>query len=87
YVISEQGATLAATLKDSDPNARHYGMIFLRANATPQYVANESARLAKLVSSGSVSAKKLDELVVRQNILLAFNAADGGVAAASKEEL
>jgi len=82
-LLSEEGATLAANLMDSDNNARHYGRIFEKALDSPEFAANESARLAKLIKSGTVSSKQLDDLVVRQNILTAFYT----VPPAAKEEL
>lgn len=72
-VLSEEGATLSANLIDYDYNARHYGRVFEKGLGTPDFAATESARLAKLISSGTVSSKELDDLVIRQNILTAFS--------------
>ncbi|GJJ75886.1 protein disulfide-isomerase A6 [Entomortierella parvispora] len=82
-ILSEQGANLAAHLMDSDKNARHYGRIFQKALDTPDFALNESARLSKLIKSGTVSSNQLDDLVIRQNILTSFHATP----AAAKEEL
>ncbi|KAG0332592.1 hypothetical protein BG000_009893 [Podila horticola] len=62
--LSEEGVKLA--------DAKYYSRFFQKAATVPNYVANESARIAKIIKSRSVSKARLDEFSIRHNILAAF---------------
>ncbi|KAF9382801.1 hypothetical protein CPB97_006932 [Podila verticillata] len=70
--VSEEGIKVAGELQDNNASAKHYMRVFEEAAASPKFVASESARLAKISESGTLSAATADDLSIRQNILAAF---------------
>ncbi|KAG0028482.1 hypothetical protein BGZ82_008423 [Podila clonocystis] len=70
--VSEEAIQTAGELKDTNASAKHYVRVFEKAAATPEFVTTESARLAKIADSETLSAAKADDFAVRQNILAAF---------------
>lgn len=73
-LIAKAKTVVAALTGD----AAKSGTVYLRtmekvAAEGAAYVASETARLAKLIDSPSTAAAKVDEFIVRRNILAAFN--------------
>ncbi|KAF9387038.1 hypothetical protein CPB97_003035 [Podila verticillata] len=69
--LSEEGVKLAESLSKTHESAKYYSRFFQKA-VVPNYVANESARIAKIIKSRSVNRARLDEFSIRANILAAF---------------
>ncbi|KAG0031740.1 hypothetical protein BGZ81_000681 [Podila clonocystis] len=70
--LSEEGVKLAESLSKTHESAKYYSRFFQKAVTVPNYVANESARIAKIIKSQSVNKARLDEFSIRHNILAAF---------------
>ncbi|KAF9424453.1 hypothetical protein BGZ94_008049 [Podila epigama] len=70
--IAVEGAALAESLTEKHSSAKFYARFFTKAVATPDYIATESARIAKIIKSRSVNRARLDDFSIRQNILAAF---------------
>lgn len=70
--MSEEGIKVAGELGGKSATAKHYMRVFEKAAASPEFVATELARLAKISESGTLSAAKVDDFSIRQNILAAF---------------
>ncbi|KAG0327329.1 hypothetical protein BG004_002787 [Podila humilis] len=75
--ISEEGVALAEKLSTTKDSAKYYARFFQKAVTIPNYIANESARIAKVIKSQNVNKLRLDEFSIRQNILAAFVVSDG----------
>ncbi|KAF9910942.1 hypothetical protein EC991_005116 [Linnemannia zychae] len=71
-VLIEEGLKKANELSSTDKNAVHYVRVFEKTRESPDFIANESARLAKIIQSGTITPVKLDEFSVRHNIISAF---------------
>ncbi|KAG0213020.1 hypothetical protein BGX33_003207 [Mortierella sp. NVP41] len=66
------GLKAANEYESTDKNAKHYARVFEKTAESPDFIATESARLAKIIESGTISAAKMDEFSIRHNIISAF---------------
>ncbi|KAI5283489.1 Protein disulfide-isomerase-like 2-2 [Ascosphaera aggregata] len=69
--VTEQLKQKAEGLKENK-YAAYYVRIAEKLNANEGYVDKETARLDKVIDKGGVSAEKMDDLVMRRNILRKF---------------
>ncbi|KAF9972872.1 hypothetical protein BGZ73_003939 [Actinomortierella ambigua] len=70
----------------TNASAKYYVRFFEKVHASPDYTAKEVARLDGLIKKGAMNQAKLDEFVIRKNILTQF-ASSTPEAAATHEEL
>ncbi|KAG0372765.1 hypothetical protein BGX24_012606, partial [Mortierella sp. AD032] len=71
-VLLQDGLKKANDLLTTDKNAKHYVRVFEKTQESPDFIASESARLAKIIQSGTMTPTKLDEFSIRHNIISAF---------------
>jgi len=81
FVTEFKGATdkaevatraVAAANALATPAAKFYARVFEATAADASFVATELTRVERLLSSSSLSAKKVDEFTIRANILKSF---------------
>lgn len=81
FVTEFKGATdkaevatraVAAANALATPAAKFYARVFEATVADASFVATELTRIERLLSSSSLSAKKIDEFTIRVNILKSF---------------
>ncbi|KAF9897919.1 hypothetical protein BX616_004760, partial [Lobosporangium transversale] len=74
--ISEQAIKLAeklgATGDKKDLSAKYYSRFFEKALATANYAETEAARLYKIIKNKSVNRNRLDDFIIRHNIISLF---------------
>ncbi|KAG0274988.1 hypothetical protein BGZ95_009283 [Linnemannia exigua] len=70
--LLQDGLKKANEMLATNKNAKHYVRVFEKTQESPDFIANESARLAKIIQSGTMTPAKLDEFSIRHNIISAF---------------
>ncbi|KAF9158370.1 hypothetical protein DFQ26_007728 [Actinomortierella ambigua] len=76
---------LKAATASAAESAKYYARFFDKVHASPEYAAKEVARLEKLIIAATMSQAKLDEFVIRKNVLIQFNPVTPEAVAAHEE--
>jgi len=71
-LIKELEGVVAALKEEQQTDAKYYLKVATTAKDSNDFITNESARLDRLLSSGSLNVKKVDEITKKRNILGAF---------------
>ena len=63
---------VAAAVGEAVQDAKYYLKAMTSAHTAKDFIANELARLERMISSGSLSPKKKDEFTRKKNVLAIF---------------
>jgi protein disulfide-isomerase A6 len=65
--------------------AKHYAKFMTKVSADPKFTAKEIARLTSIIKGGNTDAKKVDDFIIRRNILQVFAGAETEAEAEAEE--